>query len=197
VRGALTLSYWSRRKKFQLFMHMMTPTAATRVLDVGVADSGFGEGHWPTENFLEEWYPWPGQITAVGTHGFSRFRAAFPQVTCVTGDGTALPFPDDSFDIAFSNAVIEHVGTQCDQEAFAREICRVSRRIFVTTPNRLFPLELHTKRLFVHWFPAGWKHLQDFGVRLLTPYGFKKLFPMPVRIINLGATLIAVNSDYG
>jgi len=64
-----------------------------------------------------------------------------------------LPFADDEFDLAFSNATIEHAGTRAAQAEFVRELVRVARRSFVVTPNRWFPVELHTRLPFVHWLP--------------------------------------------
>ena len=69
------------------------------------------------------------------------------------GDACALPFPDGAFDVVHSNAVIEHVGGRERQEAFVREALRVGRRVFLTTPNRWFPIEVHTRLPLVHWLP--------------------------------------------
>ena len=71
------------------------------------------------------------------------------------GDACALPFPDQSFDVVFSNAVIEHVGDVERQRQFVAEALRVGRRVFVTTPNRWFPIEVHTRLPLVHWLPKG------------------------------------------
>ena len=85
-----------------------------------------------------------------------RFAAAFPQVRAVRADGRELPFADGEFDLGFSNAVVEHVaGGRDGQRRFVHELCRVAQRVFVTTPNRWFPLEVHTLLPFVHWLPAG------------------------------------------
>ena len=71
-------------------------------------------------------------------------------------DGRALPFDDATFDVAFSNAVVEHVaGGREGQRQFVHELCRVARRVFVTTPNRFFPLEVHTLLPFAHWLPEA------------------------------------------
>ncbi len=53
----------------------------------------------------------------------------------------------------WSNAVLEHVGTRDDQLLFLREVRRVGRRVFLTTPNRHFPVEVHTRTPLLHWLP--------------------------------------------
>lgn len=136
----------SRRSRFDLFMREMRPKPSDRVLDIGA-----GEGEGRAVNFFEEWYPWRKQITAVALSYLPEFRRAFPDVTLVIGDGKKLPFPDRSFDIAFSNAVIEHVGTKKDQRRFIAEACRVADRVFLSTPNRWFPIDAHTMIPFAHW----------------------------------------------
>src|SRR4051794_6515191 len=75
------------------------------------------------------------------------------RITYVQGDGRATGFGDRSFDLVYSNSVIEHLGTQEDQERFAREALRVGRFVFVQTPNRWFPVEPHFLTLFIHFLP--------------------------------------------
>jgi SAM-dependent methyltransferase len=106
-------------------------------------------------NFLEAWYPWPSQIQALAEKPLPGFEARYPKVRLHVGDGCALPFDDRSFDIVFSNAVIEHVGDSARQRRFLAELCRVSDRVFISTPARSFPVELHTLVPFAHWLPMS------------------------------------------
>jgi methyltransferase family protein len=148
-------SLWNRRRKFDLFMHTVRPGPETRVVDVGVGDTGFGTepGVATSHNFFEALYPWPERITAVSDVPLPNFAREFPSVRSVTASGTDLPFEDDSFDVAFSNAVVEHVGSREEQRRFVAELCRVAPVVFISTPNRRFPLETHTLVPFAHWLP--------------------------------------------
>jgi ubiquinone/menaquinone biosynthesis C-methylase UbiE len=125
----------------------MTPSPEEKLIDVGVNATEYSE----SDNFLERHYAHPEMITAVGVASdLSEFMGRYPLVTVVTGDGTRLPFADNDFDIAYSNAVIEHVGGHDKQLDFLRELYRVSKRGYLTTPNRLFPIEVHTRIPLLH-----------------------------------------------
>jgi hypothetical protein len=196
-RVASRVSMRSRERKLQLFLDLLQPGPETTVVDVGVTDAPFGAGS--TDNFFEALYPWPERITAVGRTELDRFAAAFPQVRAVRADGRDLPFGNGEFDLGFSNAVVEHVaGGREGQRQFVHELCRVARRVFVTTPNRRFPLEVHTLLPFVHWLPKGPRErLLPFD-DVLDPLSAKELaavFPYRVRVINTGMTLIAVGPE--
>jgi len=109
----------------------------------------------------------------------------------VRADGCDLPFPDRSFDVTFSNSVIEHLGSLEAQQRFSREIRRVGRRYFVQTPNRFFPIEPHYLFPFFQFLPESlqrWLHTHfDIGtfkktdpfgtIRLLTRKELEQLFP--------------------
>jgi hypothetical protein len=200
VAGRISLA--SRRRKFRVFVDAFHPTPETTIVDVGVVDSGFGEGGGAssTHNFLEAMYPWPSRITAVGLGALPSFEQAFPEITTVRADGRNLPFADGEFDIAFSNAVVEHVGDEDAQRAFVAELCRVARGVFVTTPNRWFPVDVHTLLPAVHWLPdrprnALLRRLGREGIAPLGPRQFRALFPIPVRIVNTGIALVAIGGS--
>ena len=193
-RVASQISLRSRERKLERFLTELSPGPDTTVIDVGVTDAPFGGGS--ADNFFEALYPWPHRITAVGQTELDRFAAAFPAVRVVRADGRSLPFADGEFDLGFSNAVVEHVaGGREGQRQFVHELCRVARRVFVTTPNRWFPLEVHTLLPFVHWLPRDARdRLIPFDDVLdpLGPKDFASLFPYSVRVLNRGMTLIAV-----
>jgi SAM-dependent methyltransferase len=195
------VSLRSRVRKLALFHETMRTTPETTVLDLGADDSAFGaEGGCATLNFFEELYPWPERITAVGLTPGEAFRARYPGVRYVQADALDLPFEDGAFDVVFSNAVIEHVGGRERQAEFVGEALRVAARAFVTTPNRWFPLELHTRLPLVHWLPerlAG--RAYDLARKpwakdnhLLGAGDLQRLFPAGTRIVNLGMTLVAI-----
>jgi SAM-dependent methyltransferase len=190
----------------RLFLETMAPDERTTVVDVGVGDTGFltEGGVAGTHNFFEAMYPWPERITAVSDVPLPHFAEAFPAVRCVTADGKRLPFEDDAFDIAFSNAVLEHVGGQEEQRRFVAELCRVARRVFISTPNRWFPVETHTLLPVVHWLPRGardralvrlgqpdWTHLN-----LLSRSQLLELFPPEVSasVVATGITISVATS---
>jgi hypothetical protein len=123
----------------RLFEKTFPITAETRILDVG--------GSGPI---------W--QLTSNRPHiTFLNLPSALAPSSAgqeqVAADGRLLPFADQSFDIVFSNSVIEHVGDIEKQAEFAREVQRVGRSYWVQTPNRHFPVELHLMLPLVHYLP--------------------------------------------
>jgi hypothetical protein len=141
------ISHKSRKKKFDLLFSYLKPTASDKILEVGVAS----EEYSPIDNYLIKNYPYRRNITALGLGDLSKFRKNYPDVSTVSYDGKTFPFKDKEFDIAHSNAVIEHVGSIRAQENFLKEMVRVAKRGMITTPNKHFPIELHTKVPMLHW----------------------------------------------
>ena len=199
------ISLRSRRRKFALFMETMAPTAETTVLDVGVDDSAFGEhglGAAVAGRSTSSRSSTPGRSgsrRSACTKGRGSGRATRAS-RYVQGDALDLPFADGEFDVVFSNAVIEHVGGREQQRRFVEESLRVARRAFITTPNRWFPVEVHTRLPLVHWLPDALAHrAYDLARKpwakdncLLGPGALRDLFPPEARIVNLGLTLVAV-----
>jgi hypothetical protein len=126
------------------------------ILDVGVW-CNMPEPN-PSENWLEKQYSEKVRIIAVGLNDMREFRKKYPQVLCVQADGCALPFKDNAVDVGFSNAVLEHVPSQ-GQLRFAEGLARVvQKKAVLAVPDRLSPIEIHSRIFFLHWLP-WWRHL--------------------------------------
>lgn len=139
----------NRHQKYNFFINYFKPNQNSKILDIGVDDNEYT----PYDNFLEKHYLFPENITALGITTLDKFRRRYPKINAVVYDGEIFPFKDKEFDIVWSNAVLEHVGSNGQQTVFLREINRCGKRAFVTTPNLHFPIEIHTRIPFLHWLP--------------------------------------------
>jgi SAM-dependent methyltransferase len=143
-----------RREQAKIYEHFaraFPPRPDWRVLEVGTNGSLTD----PRDYFLHDKYPYPEKITAAGLEEPDVFRTVFPRYSYVQVKRNApLPFDDQSFDLVFCNAVIEHVGSREQQRSFLAEILRVGRRAFITTPNRWHPIEFHTVTPLLHYLPS-------------------------------------------
>jgi len=206
------LSVISRRRKFELFNRVMMPTEDMRILDVGAEVDPYSTGSLQFIDF----YPWKNRISAINLsfEQISAIKQLYPDVDAVVGDACELPWPDNYFDIVYSNAVIEHLGSLEKQERMANEVMRVGKRWFVTTPNRWYPFEFHLHLPLVTWLPGNaylwagrvvaYNHVKKkyvFGykrtdLRLMTPRQLRRCFPdskiIKQRVTFMAETLIAV-----
>jgi hypothetical protein len=72
----------------------------------------------------------------------------------VRADACDLPshISDGTYDLAYSNAVIEHVGGHSQRMRFAEAVHKLAERHWVQTPYRYFPIE-------PHWLFPGFQFL--------------------------------------
>lgn len=74
----------------------------------------------------------------------SKENTTSPNFSSTVGDASDLSrYADKSFDVVFSNSVIEHLYTKENQRKMASEAMRVGKYYFIQTPNYYFPLEPH------------------------------------------------------
>ncbi|SCC93043.1 Methyltransferase family protein [Thiomonas sp. X19] len=175
----------ARKKIYQDFTYYCHPGANETILDVGVSDVIQG-----SDNIIERLSPVPTQITAAGLGEGVDFRKAFPDINYVRIEsGTELPFADKTFTIATANAVLEHVGSIDGQRRFIGQLLRVAERVFLSVPNRFFPIEHHTAIPFLAWndstFRLGCKILgkeiwaDQNNLILMSRSGLRSLLPRP------------------
>jgi len=59
-------------------------------------------------------------------------------------------------DLVIASATIEHVGNYEMQKKMFDNVIKLSKKFFViTTPNRFYPIDFHTKIPFLHWLPKS------------------------------------------
>jgi SAM-dependent methyltransferase len=191
VRLRSRVSLRARRLMYSLFERQFRPGPEDDVLDVGVTP----DVRLRDSNAFEQFYPFTKRITATSVEDASCLEDVFPGLTFVQTSGPTLPFEDRAFTVAYSSAVLEHVGDRSAQQAFVRELLRVADGFFVAVPNRWFPLELHTMLPVLHWLPRSWHRwilarlgmdfwAQEANLNLLGAGELRALFPagVPVRI---------------
>ena len=61
-----------------------------------------------------------------------------------------------SSDIVISSATIEHVGNDYNKIMMIKNMSLLAKQYFViTTPNRFYPIDFHTKLPFIHFLPKN------------------------------------------
>lgn len=135
-----------RLRKFEkLFFRNFNPEKPVRILDVGGTAYFWKDSQVPNI---------PGvRITLLNLH---LEKSTHPHIVSHVGDATAMDeFGDQSFDLVFSNSVIEHLYTYANQVRMAEEIRRVGKKFFIQTPNKYFPVEAHYALPFAQYFPKS------------------------------------------
>jgi Methyltransferase domain len=133
-----------RRRRMKAFIDQLKPGKDDRILDVG----GYPE-FWAGSG-IESF------VTILNVEPIPD-SASNERMSTVVGDGTDLKYADNSFDIVFSNSVIEHLGTFERQQRLANECARVGKRLWIQTPARSFPIEPHFLTPLIHYFPKSWR----------------------------------------
>lgn len=137
-----SLSHQFRQKRFRLFLSKI----ASLPKPISILDIGGTLAFWENMGFSEEGVT----ITLLN---LSEQPITQPGFESVVGDATQLPYPDQSFDMVFSNSVIEHLYTKEQQQRMATEVQRVGKHYFIQTPNYWFPVEPHWVFPFFQFLP--------------------------------------------
>ncbi len=133
-RDSNSLAVRLRRKRFAFFEELL----ASVPRPFTILDIGGNQRFWELMGFADQ------PDVSIQILNTKEMETTLPNVSSRVGDARDLrEIPDASIDVVFSNSVIEHVGGYDDQRRMADEVQRVSRRYFVQTPNRYFPIEPH------------------------------------------------------
>jgi hypothetical protein len=169
-----------RRRRMEAFLRCMKPRPKARILDLGGTTR-----IWDLVSL-------PLELTIVNLPGQIEPRPSRHHVTYAEGDACDLPqFQRGDFDLVFSNSVIEHVGDEERQRAFAATVRRVAPAYWIQTPSKWFPVEPHTGMPFWWFYPTrlqeailrGWRRKLPVwtrmveGTRVLERAWFESLFP--------------------
>ena len=139
-----------RSRRFEAFAAIVEDLLAKqdrplRILDIGGTNSFWENRGWAGREDVE--------IVLVNLWAENKVHA---NIDGVAGDATNLSeFADGSFDVVFSNSVIEHLQTRDNQAAMAREVRRLAPVYWIQTPNFWFPVEPHFLTPAWHWLPVS------------------------------------------
>jgi hypothetical protein len=134
----------NRNERFRRFEALISNLPKPlRILDVGGTNEFWKQRGWASRPDIH-----------ITTLNLSAEPRQHDNVLPIAGDATDLhQFSDQSFDVAFSNSVIEHLFTFENQRRMASEIQRVGKRYWVQTPNFWFPMEPHFHVPGWQWMP--------------------------------------------
>lgn len=185
-----SISNRMRSGRMQLFERLLTPLPApVCILDIGGTNAFWEMRGWANREDV--------RIVTINLKAEERRH---DNIEPRAGDATDLrEYASGSFDVAFSNSVIEHLFTFDNQAAMAREVQRVGKAYWIQTPNYWFPIEPHFHVPGWQWMPkrlrvgmlrrwrCGWrgpcsdaikaKALVD-EVRLMSRRELRQLFPL-------------------
>jgi len=139
------LSSKFRRKRFNIFQIYIAKVGLTnpKILDVGGT-----EDYWNKINLIF------GTNFQPIINNISKDELDQGNFSVIVDDCKSLSsIKDNTFDIAYSNSVIEHLSTFEEQQEMADNLKRVSKYYFVQTPAFIFPFEPHFLFPFFHWLP--------------------------------------------
>lgn len=142
--NASSFSNKLRAKRFRQFeVWAASMPRPLRILDVGGTNDFWEKRNWAGRSDVK-----------IFSLNMVAEKQRYENIEPLTGDATNLSqFADGSFDIAFSNSVIEHLFTYESQRQMAKEIQRVGKNFWVQTPNFWFPMEPHFQIPGWQWMP--------------------------------------------
>ncbi len=134
---------------FNIFLENVKFNKNSKILDVGTTPI-----LEPHENIIFYQYKWKNNITGFSNQDCNILKKKFKTNKFIKGDAKNINLKKNKFDISYCSATIEHVGSYKNQKKLISELYRISRNyVFLTTPNRSFPIDFHTKLPIIHLLP--------------------------------------------
>ena len=109
----------NRIKIFYELEHKYFSNPKFKVLDVGTTPSLSAH-----ENIFLKNYKWKNNITCLSNQNLEILSKEFKDTIFIIGDGKKMNFEENEFEIVFSSATIEHVGSFQEQLKFISECKR-------------------------------------------------------------------------
>ena len=162
-------SYFIQKKRLEIFNILKKNfkiNKSTKILDVGTTPS-----LEPHENVILNNIKWKKNISCLSNQNLRKLKNKYPLTSFFQEDGRKMNFKKNKFDIVFSSATVEHVGSFKNQIKFVSECFRVCKyTTFITTPNRNYPIDFHTRLPIIHLLPKKIHRniLKFFGEKFLS-----------------------------
>lgn len=156
-----------RRKRIRFLVSQLAEIVTQeRKVSLSICDVGGTATYWKSFPFSEfDQVSFQIDLYNIEYPGYDIAETGGANVTFrkLIGDARNLEqVADDSYDIAHSNSVIEHVGGFDGASMMASAMRRVARHYFVQTPNFWFPIEPHVLIPLYLLFPRPirWRMLE-------------------------------------
>lgn len=139
-----------RQKRFKLFLSLLVNLEKP----IKILDLGGTKIFWESMNFI------PDHNVEIVLLNLKKEEQISPGFISLKGSATDLSrFNDNSFDIVFSNSVIEHLYNFENQKKMAKEVIRVGKLYFIQCPNKFFFIEPHFNLPFFQFYPFWMKKI--------------------------------------
>ena len=140
---------FNRIKILKIFNSVIKVKKNHKILDIGASPIDRESENIFLKEFKNHKY-----FTCLSNQNLAPIKKKFKNFSFFIGDGRNMKFKNNCFDIVHSSATIEHIGNDNMQKKFILECLRVSKNfVFITTPNKYYPIDFHTKIPFLHWLP--------------------------------------------
>lgn len=135
-----------RNKRFAFFEEQLKKIEENQTINI--LDVGGTESFWENRGYHEK------ENIKITLFNLTQFETRYPNMISVKGDACNLSeYADNSFDLVFSNSVIEHLYTFENQELMAEEVQRVGKNHYIQTPYKYFFVEPHYLLPYFQFLP--------------------------------------------